>query len=313
VGFVRKKVSPRFVAANRKNSRKSTGPKTELGKLRASLNSAKHLAYAKVSAASMKELGEDPADFEKLRQSLRQSFRPEDNFEVMLVDDLAQLRWRLLRLHRAEAGVLASKKRSFELDRQWKVASAGRGVGAQLERILVGSHGLTGIRDPEVKYCEVSDSLRALRADVEGSGFNEDGLKMLETIYGSKPGVKPMLLMVEYQQCLKMQRDGHGSGEAIEEVDRQNREWFVANLNKEIQAFARLAHLEVDRQIHVTEPMKDAQLILSEEDLGKIMRYEVHLERQFQQKLQLLVAWRRAKREGTGSGKDLPSLPGRVE
>jgi len=313
VGFVRKKVSPQLVAANRKNSQKSTGPKTELGKLRSSLNSAKHLAYATVSAASMKELGENPAEFEKLRQSLQQGFRPEDDFERMLIDDLAQLRWRLLRLHRAEAGVLASKKRKFELDRKWNAASAGRGVRAELEGELFGSFGLSGMQNCVAKYSEILDWLHALRTDVELRGFREHGLKFLKIIYGPKAGVKGIMLETEYESCLEIQREWKESAEADDEADRVFRRQFVAKLDEEIQAFAKLATLEMDREIHVTEPMRDAQLIPSEEDLGKIMRYEGHLERQFQQKLQLLVAWRRAKREGTSPKHDLPAFPSRSE
>jgi len=47
----------------------------------------------------------------------------------------------------------------------------------------------------------------------------------------------------------------------------------------------------------------DSQLIPSQEDLRKIMDYEGALERQFERKLQQLVAWRRAKGEpGTSEG-----------
>ncbi len=41
----------------------------------------------------------------------------------------------------------------------------------------------------------------------------------------------------------------------------------------------------------------DSQLIPSQEDLSKIMDYEAALEKQFERKLQQLVAWRRAKGE----------------
>jgi hypothetical protein len=63
----------------------------------------------------MKELGEDPAAFEQLSESLRQAFGPQDGFEEMLVEDMAEIRWRRERLMRAEAGMLASKKRAFKI------------------------------------------------------------------------------------------------------------------------------------------------------------------------------------------------------
>jgi hypothetical protein len=41
--------------------------------------------------------------------------------------------------------------------------------------------------------------------------------------------------------------------------------------------------------------MKDSQLLPRQKDLEKIVRYEAALERQFERKLQQLVAWRREK------------------
>ena len=41
----------------------------------------------------------------------------------------------------------------------------------------------------------------------------------------------------------------------------------------------------------------DSHLISSHEDLSRIMAYEAALERQFEMKVQQLVAWRRAKGE----------------
>jgi len=44
------------------------------------------------------ELGEEPAAFEKLRESLRRPFGPRDGFEQRLVEDMAEIRWRRQRL-----------------------------------------------------------------------------------------------------------------------------------------------------------------------------------------------------------------------
>ena len=46
------------------------------------------------------------------------------------------------------------------------------------------------------------------------------------------------------------------------------------------------------------QAVKDSQLIPAEEDMERILRYETALERQFERKLQQLVAWRREKKEG---------------
>jgi len=50
----------------------------------------------------------------------------------------------------------------------------------------------------------------------------------------------------------------------------------------------------------------DAQLIPSEKDMEQILRYGTLLERQFERKVQELVAWRREKAEESGSGSATP-------
>jgi hypothetical protein len=145
VALVRKGTTPVLVAANKANARKSTGPRTELGKARSSRNAGKHLVHASVSVHSMKELGENPAEFYGLRESLQRAFNPQDEFEQMLVDDMAEIRWRRRRLMRAEAGMAASQKREFEIERQWKIADYGKGLDAVANDMLVADMGLAAL------------------------------------------------------------------------------------------------------------------------------------------------------------------------
>ena len=53
-----------------------------------------------------------------------------------------------------------------------------------------------------------------------------------------------------------------------------------------------------ERDEQLTEPRKDAQLLPRQKDVEKIMRYEAALERQFERKLQQLVAWRKENAQG---------------
>ena len=124
MGLIRKRTTSALVAANKANARKSTGPRTELGRSHSSRNAGKHLVYAKVAAHSMKELGEDPAEFEKLRESLRCTFQPQDGFEEMLVEDMIVTRWRLGRARRAEMGILAVQQ--FRLEHCVRATPANR-------------------------------------------------------------------------------------------------------------------------------------------------------------------------------------------
>ena len=61
----------------------------------------------------MEALGERPADFEQMHQALAAAMEPRDAWEAAWVQDIAILRWRLEHLQRAEAGVVALRRRTL--------------------------------------------------------------------------------------------------------------------------------------------------------------------------------------------------------
>ncbi len=84
---------------NRANAQHSTGPKSIAGKLRSSQNSFQHGLYSKQLIVP----GEDPAEFDHLRATLRNEHQPADTTEEILVDELAQHFWRMRRFRELEA------------------------------------------------------------------------------------------------------------------------------------------------------------------------------------------------------------------
>ena len=70
------------IEANRRNSLKSTGPKTERGKERSRLNALKHGMTAKQLVVR----GEDFGDFARFGVELRAALAPGDALEEQLVD-----------------------------------------------------------------------------------------------------------------------------------------------------------------------------------------------------------------------------------
>jgi hypothetical protein len=161
---------------------------------------------------------------------------------------------------------------------------------------MVGQVGLSGLSDCPRKYSQILDGLKLLREVVQMEGFREYALDHLDLVYGKTPGVAGLSLKATFQIFQKEQVAGHGA------LMKMNRELFVMQLDREIESFERLARLTRERDERLTEPMKDAQLLPRRKDLEKIMRYEVALERQFERKLQQLVAWRREKGEGGEKG-----------
>jgi len=99
------------IKANRENAKKSTGPRTEEGKARVSLNALKHGLLAR--DAVLPE--EDPAEFDRQLRDLEHDLRPENSLEFELVRQIADAQWRMRRLVRIETAFLSG---AIEAQRQ---------------------------------------------------------------------------------------------------------------------------------------------------------------------------------------------------
>jgi hypothetical protein len=141
------------IASNRANARHSTGPKTEAGKLASSRNSFRHGLTAKQVVIP----GEDPAEYDALRQEFHEDYAPANAAESVVVDLIAQHSWRLQRVRRAESATFERLMREDDTD----AAMAGA---------LVHPHGdLEKIRRYEVtierSFHRAIEQLRKLQKD----------------------------------------------------------------------------------------------------------------------------------------------------
>ena len=103
--------SRKQIAANRRNARKSTGPRTARGKAIARLNGLKHGLSARIIVLPH----EDQRAFERQRGELFERLGPDGALEGELVERLAQLLWRLARAPLAEAAVFADAVENAEM------------------------------------------------------------------------------------------------------------------------------------------------------------------------------------------------------
>jgi hypothetical protein len=94
----------RQIAANRRNARKSTGPKTAAGKDRAKGNALKH----GLTAAQITVFDERPEDFESLYSGLLAALIPSGALEEQLVERIVVCAWRLRRVYRIEAWLIGN-------------------------------------------------------------------------------------------------------------------------------------------------------------------------------------------------------------
>ncbi len=113
----RANVSPELEASNRANAQHSTGPRTRQGKQRAAANALKHGLTAGAGQHAMRVLGEDPEEFQGLRERLLADYRPASETTRSLVMMLAELMWKQQRLARAEQALLARQVDELECRR----------------------------------------------------------------------------------------------------------------------------------------------------------------------------------------------------
>jgi len=90
------------VAANRRNAGKSTGPRTTLGKAVVAQNALKHGLLTRRNVMR----GEDPQEFERLRDRMLAELVPAGPTEAVLAERIVSLSWRLKRAERVQNEVL---------------------------------------------------------------------------------------------------------------------------------------------------------------------------------------------------------------
>jgi len=97
--------SPKKTEANRRNAKRSTGPKTPEGKAKTSRNAVKHGALAVVPVLRGMEVSEE---WEAHLRGVRSSLSPVGYLEEVLVDRIALLLWRMGRVARFELEALVT-------------------------------------------------------------------------------------------------------------------------------------------------------------------------------------------------------------
>jgi hypothetical protein len=90
-------------ATNRANSEHSTGPRTEQGKQRSSLNALRHGLTARTAVLPT----EDPEAHQRHIQQFLDEYKPATPTETQLVHEIADTGWRLKRIPLLEAALLS--------------------------------------------------------------------------------------------------------------------------------------------------------------------------------------------------------------
>src|SRR4030095_6384217 len=95
--------SDKQIKANRLNAKRSTGPRTEIGKRTARTNAIRHGLTATILVIP----GEEPAALDQFADQIFGELDPAGPTQIQLVDRIVSLLWRLRRVPVLEAALFA--------------------------------------------------------------------------------------------------------------------------------------------------------------------------------------------------------------
>jgi len=111
---ITKTVTPRKIEANRKNSERSTGPRSERGKRTSRFNALTLGLFTKHIVIPICDGYKAEKDFQRLLDGLYNEFEPAGFYEEWLVARIAESMWRLRRATRCESGSVQKSSQMWE-------------------------------------------------------------------------------------------------------------------------------------------------------------------------------------------------------
>jgi len=308
-------LTPGLLAAARRNAQHSTGPRSPAAKQNIKLNALKHGAYVtdENRRLAMQALGEDPQEFENLKQELMSALGPGDALWEKQVEDLTWLYCRRERLERAQAGL---RRRALQGIDDWqhrRQQEMARVTFDASQHDMLDVH-LSESTDRGVTLRRTLSFLELIREEVKERTFRVRQYAVLESLYSGTTGWRQALIFrllhhfgdpvcLEAQQAdeeekqyrRKMGIDYEPPGEAGRQELLRLLEEEIASVREEF-AYAEKANEEraaIER---------DACLAPAGETWSMMLRQEAALDRSIDRKVRILLRLRK-------DAADLPVAP----
>ena len=299
-------LTPELLAAARQNAQHSTGPVSPAAKQNSKLNALKHGAYVsdENQRQAMRALGEDPEQFDSLKQELMTSFGPGDALWEKQIDDLAKLYWRRERVQRAQEGLMRRALQGIEDWQHGRQQEMGRVTfhASQHEMLDVT---LSGSTDRGVGLRRRLSFLALVREEVKQCTFRPRQYFDLESLYRGMVGWREALmfrllhrfsdpLYLEAQQAdEKEQQDLRKMGFEYEPPGEPERQELLRLLEEAIAS----TQEEFEYAEKVNEERaafeRDACLAPEGETWNMLLRQEGALDRSIDRKVRILLALRK--------------------
>jgi hypothetical protein len=309
--------TPKLLAAARQNAQHSTGPRSAAAKQNSKFNALKHGQRARPEnhRQVMLALGEDPEEFDSLKQELMTAYGPGDALWEKQVDDLARLYWRRQRLERAQEGMLRRALLALEecQHRRQQEMAAATFDASHSHAIDID---MTEPADEGVPLRMLLSFLGVVRAQVKQRIFKPRQASEIESLYYNGVGWRQARLL----HLLRLFNKFFGPG--AKQLDLELEETLSKEFGPresagepQYQEILRLLDEEiasVQEEFEYAEKVneekaaaeRDAAFAPAGEDWRTIVRQQGALDRSIDRKVKILLALRKELPTS-----DLPALP----
>lgn len=267
----KKTMSLKQIEANRSNSLKSTGPKTEEGKAIAKMNAKKHGILSKEVIVQGFCIKESNRRLQTIRRQFWQHYAPVGVHEEMLVEQIVVCYWRKRRVLKAESGEIALSVGQGI----WERLKVRAGQRMRFEQAW-GVHGESKLKLSTAGVDYMTEALETTRDLVKEKGeLTEKAFEEVVKVFGYEPnGVSFALAVMDDWR----KTNPEGLEPAI--LKQKFQEVVCAFIDDQLET--RKQHRRI---INVCEQMEEqsrraAAVLPSAETLDKILRYETTLDRQ---------------------------------
>ncbi len=298
-------LSSQLLDAARSNGRRSHGPRTAAGKQNCKMNGVKHgeRSDPENHYEVMRALGEDPAQFEALKQELSDSFGPGDAFFDKQLDDLARLYWRRDRLERSQTGLMRRALEGVE-GRQYELRRALAAVTFDSSQSALMDLDLPLPNDRCVRLRQLLSLLGVISEQVKRQVFVPRQASVLATYYKGQVGWRPARigqLLEPYMAWLQHEEYRRDKAykrymlnpEPLPLPGPEHHQELLRLLEEERAAVEAEFQHEVEAREEKAAIERDACLAPSGEEWKLMLRREETLDRSIDRKIKLLLSLRK--------------------
>jgi hypothetical protein len=298
-------LTPQLLDAARCNARRSHGPRTAAGKQNSKMNGVKHgeRSAPENHYEVMRALGEDPAQFDALKQELRDSFGPGDAFFDKQVDDLARLYWRRDRLERSQTGLMRRALQGVEAG-QYGLRLALAAATFDPSQTALMDLDLPLPHDRCVRLRQLLSLLGVICEQVKRKVFKPRQASVLATYYKGQVGwrparigqlLEPYMARLQHEEMLRDETYKRYmlNPEPLPEPGPEHYQELLRLLEEERAAVEEAFQHEVEVEEEKVAIERDACLAPAGEEWKLMLRREETLDRSIDRKIKLLLSLRK--------------------